>query len=169
MERNYALINTDTGIVENTIVIDDSTNDYTPESGYIVVQSDTAKIGDTYADGVFTSPEPQIPEQTPEQILAAQSAKLQYLTQLASAQKAALTNRIGTLNDAIELEMATPEEEAELPVRVLQLKAWKTYAVLLGRVTSQDGWPPEVEWPVQPAEGMDLTVSAISGNPAPTA
>lgn len=98
----------------------------------------------------------------PPNILALQSAKLQALTQLANAQKSALTNRIGTINDAIELEMATPEEEAELPIRVLQLKAWKTYAVLLGRVTSQVGWPPEVTWPVQPAEGMDLTVSATA-------
>lgn len=96
----------------------------------------------------------------PPDWLAINSGKLQGLTQLAASQKVALTNRIGTLNDAIELEMATHEEEAELPVRTAQLKAWKTYAVLLGRVTSQAGWPPEVSWPVQPAEGMDLTVSA---------
>ncbi|PVZ56577.1 hypothetical protein C9422_18825 [Pseudomonas sp. B1(2018)] len=97
-----------------------------------------------------------------ESILAVQSAKLQELTQLAAAQKVALINRISTLNDSIELEMATPEEVAELPVRTAQLKQWKTYAVLLGRVTGQTGWPPEVTWPTQPAEGMDLTVSAVA-------
>lgn len=96
----------------------------------------------------------------PPDLLAIASAKLQQLTQLASAQKAALTNRIGTLNDAIELEMATPEEEAELPVRTAQLKAWKTYAVLLGRVTTQAGWYASVIWPTQPAAGMDLSVSS---------
>ena len=98
----------------------------------------------------------------PINILAIQSAKLQALNQLAAAQKFALTNRIGTLNDSIELEMATPEEEVELPKRVIQLKAWKTYAVLLGRVMAQVDWPPEVTWPVQPTEGMDLTVSATA-------
>ena len=98
----------------------------------------------------------------PPDWLAINSTKLQSLTQLASLQKTSLTNRISTLNDAIELEMATPEEEAELPIRTLQLKAWKTYAVLLGRVTGQAGWPPEVIWPVQPADGMDLTVSAVA-------
>lgn len=102
------------------------------------------------------------PPPTPEQVLTSQSAKLVGLKQLAEAQKAALSNRIGTLKDAIELEMATPEEEAELPLRIAQLKAWKTYAVLLGRVTGQAGWPPDVEWPVQPTEGMDLTVSATA-------
>lgn len=96
----------------------------------------------------------------PPNLLAIASAKLQQLTQLASAQKAALTNRIGTLNDAIELEMATPDEEAELPVRTAQLKAWKTYAVLLGRVTTQAGWYASVIWPTQPVAGMDLSVSA---------
>jgi len=97
----------------------------------------------------------------PVDVLAVQSAKLQSLTQLAAAQKAALTDRVSTLNDSIELEMATTQEVAELPVRTAQLKQWKTYAVLLGRVTSQSGWPSEVTWPTQPAEGMDLTVSAV--------
>lgn len=118
------------------------------------------QVGWSYNNGVFTPY--SAPPPTPAEILASQSAKLQGFTQLAAAQKFALTNRIGTLNDAIELEMATPAEETELPTRVLQLKAWKTYAVLLGRVTGQNGWPPEVVWPVQPTEGMDLTVSATT-------
>lgn len=114
-----------------------------------------------YADGAWQVEDiPAPPGPTPEQILSAQSAKLSSLKAEAEAQKTALTNRIGVLNDSIELEMATPEEEAELPVRTTQIKAWKTYAVLLGRVTTQAGWPPEVVWPAQPAAGMDLTVSA---------
>lgn len=98
----------------------------------------------------------------PQNILTTQSAKLQGLIQLASAQKIALTNRIGVLNDAIELEEATPDEVAELPVRQAQLLEWKRYAIYLGRVTTQEGWPPDVVWPIQPAEGMDLTVSALA-------
>lgn len=117
-----------------------------------------------YSGGMFS--QPQETGTSPEEILASQSAKLQYLTQLASSQKVALTNRIGTLNDAIELEEATPEEVEELPLRQAQLLNWKRYAIYLGRVTSQAGWPPEVEWPIQPAEGMDLTVSAVApGSP----
>jgi len=163
MTNRYVVINISTGLVENMILWDGNVDNWQPDEGYIVIQSDIAQTGWSYLEGVFTAPpiEPP-PPLTPEQILTNQSAKLQGLTQLATAQKSALTNRIGTLNDAIELEMATPAEEAELLVRVLQLKAWKTYAVLLGRVTSQTGWPPEVEWPVQPTAGMDLTVSAAA-------
>lgn len=124
----------------------------------VIGQNDTA----IQVDGKWVFTTYVIPTATPEQILASQSYKLQQLTQTAASQKLALTNRVSTLNDAIELEMATPEEEIELPERTIQLKAWKTYAVLLGRVTSQAGWPPEVTWPVQPTEGMDLTVSATT-------
>jgi hypothetical protein len=161
---NYAVINTVTGIVENMILWDGTEESgWYPPEGCIAVQTDVAGIGWTYVDGVFIPPPiPEVPPPTPEQILASQSTKLQGLTQLAAAQKSALTNRIGTLNDAIELEMATPEEVAELPVRQAQLLEWKRYAVYLGRVTSQEGWPPDVEWPVQPTEGMDLTVSATA-------
>lgn len=112
------------------------------------------------ADGPPGDPVPAPP--TPADILASQSAVLQALVGECNAQKSALTNRISTLQDAIDLDMATPEEVAEQPVRATQLKAWKTYGVLLGRVTTQPGWPPNVEWPAKPTAGMDLTVSATA-------
>jgi len=93
-------------------------------------------VGSSWSFAEYVAPPP-----TPEQVLASQTIKLQDLTQVSIVQKTSLTNRVSTINDAIELEMATEEEEAELPVRVLQLKAWKTYGVLLGRVTAQAGWP----------------------------
>lgn len=121
-------------------------------------------------DGVwsFTPYVPPLP--TAEEILASQSAKLVVLKSEAESQKVALTNRISTLQDAIdnvgidgmEEFAATPEEQAEFPKRKTQLTKWKNYAILLGRVTSQAGWPPDVVWPTPPAEGMDLTVSSFS-------
>lgn len=134
---------------------------YTPEfvrTCFPIPEGTVVVEGDSYVDGVFGPP--IIPQPTPQEILDSQSAILVSLKQIAEAQKTALTNRVGTLNDAIELEMATPEEVAELPIRKDQLVEWKRYAVLLGRVTSQAGWPPNVDWPAQPAEGMDLSVSA---------
>jgi hypothetical protein len=98
----------------------------------------------------------------PPDYLSINSAELQRRTQLAAAQKVALTNRIGTLQDAIELDEATPAEIAELPVRQAQLIEWKRYAIYLGRVTTQEGWYTVVVWPIEPAEGMDLTVSAVA-------
>lgn len=121
-----------------------------PEAGWSGVQ-----VSGEWSFAPYVTPEP-----TAAEILASQSLKLQQFTQLAAAQKSALANRISTLNDAIELEEATPAEVSELPVRQAQLLEWKRYAIYLGRVTGQDGWPPDVEWPVQPADGMDLTVSA---------
>lgn len=159
MNNRYAVVEVATSLVSN-VIIWDGISEWAPDEGFIVVASEEAQIGYTYADGVFTAP--PVPPPTEAELLAAQSFKLQQATQLAAAQKAALVNRVGTLNDAIELEISTPEEEAELPVRMLQLKAWKTYAILLGRVTAQAGWYATVEWPIQPAEGMDLTVSGRS-------
>lgn len=102
------------------------------------------------------------PGPTPEEFLVMQSQKLQVATQLAAAQKNALTERISQINDAIDFGDATAAELAELPQRVTQLAAWKRYATLLGRVTTQEGWHMIVDWPVEPAEGMDLTVSAVA-------
>lgn len=155
----YALIDLSTGMVTNTIVLNDP-EDWTPPDGFIVVQTDEASAGWTYAGGVFSPP--PIDPPTPEQVLSSQSAKLSALKSVANAQKTALTNRISELNDAVEYEVATTDEIAELPLRVAQRKLWGLHSIDLGRVTSQEGWPPDVIWPVAPTEGMDLTVSAVA-------
>ncbi|QZA99304.1 tail fiber assembly protein [Pseudomonas mandelii] len=104
----------------------------------------------------------------PADLLAINSAKLQQFMQIASAQKTALSNRIGDLESAIdnidiegqEEFAATIEEQAEYPVRKAQFTKWKNYSISLGRVAGQVGWPSEAVWPAQPVAGMDLTVSA---------
>lgn len=119
-------------------------------------------------------PPPEPPAPTEAEILAAQSLKLQGFVQLASAQKTALTNRISDLESAIEnigIEgqeefAATPEEQAEYPIRKAQLTKWTNYSILLGRVTAQAGWYSTVIWPAQPTSGMDLTVSAAAPSAA---
>ena len=50
--------------------------------------------------------------------------------------------KIAPLQDALDLDMATDEELA-------QLKAWKTYRVLLSRVDVSKA--PDVEWPKKPS------------------
>ncbi|WP_071058128.1 tail fiber assembly protein [Pelistega sp. MC2] len=47
------------------------------------------------------------------------------------------------LQYAVDLEMATPEEET-------LLAEWKKYRVLLNRVKSQEGYPFDVEFPAEP-------------------
>jgi hypothetical protein len=159
--QGWAVIDSATGLVVNVIVWDGNLETWQPPDGYeMALLTGYAGIGWSYADGVFTPP-PVVPP-TDAQIIAANTSTLQQANQLTTAQKTALTNRIDTLNDAIELKMATPEEVAELPVRTAQLLEWKRYAVFLGRVTGQTGWALTVVWPAQPAEGMDLTVSATA-------
>lgn len=159
MGNRWCVIEEATGLVVNAIVWD-GIAEWSPPEGCIVLESEVAGPGWTYGNGQFYPPAVAPP--TPEEVLASQSAKLQSLKAMAEAQKAALTARIGVINEAIEYEMATPEEEAELPTRVSQRKEWGQYAVLLGRVTSQVGWPPDVQWPAPPAAGMDLSVSSVA-------
>ncbi|KKI48344.1 tail fiber assembly protein G [Obesumbacterium proteus] len=52
------------------------------------------------------------------------------------------TINISTLQDAVDLDMATDEE-------IAQLKAWKTYRVLLSRIDTAGA--PDIDWPLLPA------------------
>lgn len=58
------------------------------------------------------------------------------------ARLAYVANVIAPLQDAVDLGMATDEELA-------QLKAWKTYRVLLSRVDISSA--PDIDWPPLPA------------------
>lgn len=53
------------------------------------------------------------------------------------------TARIAPLQDAVDLDDASDEE-------VALLKKWKQYRIALNRVQSQEGFPPNVTWPVSP-------------------
>lgn len=126
--------------------------DPAPQEGWVATPD-----GESWSFSPYVAPKP-----TAAEILASQGAKLVALKTVANAQKIALTNRIGELSEAIEYEVATPEEVSELPLRVAQRKAWGLHSIDLGRVTSQEGWPPNVVWPIAPPEGMDLTTSATA-------
>ncbi|MGL6246200.1 hypothetical protein [Pseudomonas sp.] len=124
--------------------------------GLSLLPADCVAITDEEAHAI------QNPPPTPQQILAAQSAKLRGLVQLASAQKAALANRIDDIEFSIADGSSTPADETELPDRKAQSTAWYRFSSALGRVSAQAGWPVTVTWPVQPSDGMDLSVSATS-------
>ncbi|MBT0318351.1 tail fiber assembly protein, partial [Morganella morganii] len=69
-----------------------------------------------------------------ESEIAAAEAKKQYLLSEA-------TDAIAPLQDAVDLDIATPEEEA-------LLKEWKKYRVMLNRVDTSTA--PDIIWPVKP-------------------
>lgn len=145
---SYAVVNEDSGMVENIIVWDGESEWSPPEGCFAVINDVGAGIGWSYANGAFTPPPPIPP--TDAEIEASNRVILAVSNQLATSQKAALANRISIIQDAIDLDIATPEEISEMPIRKAQQVEWKTYAVYLGRVTQQEGWALTVVWPEQP-------------------
>lgn len=69
----------------------------------------------------------------------------EQLTELAEAKKQRLMSEatavIAPLQDAVDLGMATPEEETAL-------KEWKKYRILLSRVDTSTA--PGIDWPIKP-------------------
>lgn len=128
-------------LIENGVVIQKS---YPYVMGWIEGPEYVAP-GYTYNEGIFTPPIP-----TYEEILDAAMSTLLSKQKVSNTQISYLQLRIDTINDAIEMEMATEDEIAELPVRTLQLKAWKQYRVLLGRMIQQPDWPTNPQWPNVP-------------------
>lgn len=76
-----------------------------------------------------------VPQMTKEEAIRSANAKMTRLMNAA-------TKAIAPLQDAVDLDISTPEE-------VESLKAWKTYRVLLSRVDTADA--PDIEWPDSPA------------------
>ena len=69
MAQRYAVIDQNGNVIE-TVMWSDDTADWTPPMGCITVQSDTAQVGQTYTNGVFSgtpspTPVPQPPTPTP--------------------------------------------------------------------------------------------------------
>lgn len=77
---------------------------------------------------------------TPEQVLLDVNAQRDRLLAFAGL-------RIAPLQDAVDLDEATPAELASL-------KAWKQYRVAVNRVPEQQGYPGSVDWPRQPGEAQ---------------
>lgn len=76
------------------------------------------------------------PGQTPEQILSGALLQRDRLIGVAST-------RIAPLQDAVDLDDATPED-------VSLLKKWKQYRVAVNRVPEQEGFPTQITWPPEP-------------------
>lgn len=91
-------------------------------------------VGWAYSEGVFSPPPPP----SHEELLAA--AESQRTNLMAWA-----TTKIAPLQDAVDLDEATPAE-------VAALKAWKQYRVALNRLPDSAGWPENVIWPASPED-----------------
>lgn len=61
-----------------------------------------------------------------------------------ATRRAVADSAIAPLQDAVDLDVATEAEAAELT-------AWKKYRIALNRVPDQPGYPATIDWPVPPA------------------
>ncbi|MGV8917851.1 MAG: tail fiber assembly protein [Pseudomonas sp.] len=102
------------------------------------------------------------PPPTPEQILAEAQAQFKVYNDHANAQKLGLTNRISTLQDSVDLDLATPDDVAELVTKQAALLVWKKYSILLGRIPTAIGWPAAPTWPPQPVDAISDTMLSIT-------
>lgn len=108
-------------------------------SGLSVAEVDASTVSDmdtlisgnwAYQDGAITA---VVPTQAQE-VANATSKKALLMRQC--------TDKIATLQDAVDLDMATDDEKTALT-------AWKKYRVLLNRVDTTKA--PDIAWPDQPA------------------
>lgn len=93
----------------------------------------TVAPGYLFDGGQFLEPlAPQVPPMTAEQAGTLRDGLL-----------AVATLRIAPLQDAVDLDDASPADKA-------LLRAWKQYRVALSRIEQTPGFPAEVEWPTAP-------------------
>ncbi len=130
---SYAVVD-GTGLITN-IIEWDGESEWTPPEGNtsVLCGNDTeCIIGGFYQNGAFTPPpKPEIPKE--ESIAEADQTKTSLLAEA--------TLMIDPLQDAVDLDMATDDEIAEL-------NAWKKYRVLVSRVDTS--LAPDVTWPEKP-------------------
>lgn len=136
-DNKFALIKD--GAVFNTIIWDgESEIDFgTDITSTEIPEGSTVSIGYLYDGKAFTAP-----EKTDEE----KSADLTAIKQANISAKSSLmdeaNNKVSVLQDAVDLEMATTDEAASLPL-------WKKYRVLLNRVDANTS--DEITWPQKPA------------------
>jgi hypothetical protein len=103
-----ALVDSSSNVVVNIIVLGGG---YEPPSGITVVASDTASIGDTYENGVFTSPAPSVvPAEPPGQWVPPMVSNAQARAVLFMSTSPVSTS--GTMLDAVNAAVTAAGGEA---------------------------------------------------------
>lgn len=115
---------------------------YSTETGELVTFNEFGKVPITLTKKAPTSP---YDKWDGKKWVTDETVKSDALKNEALAQRDSLlsmaSEKIAPLQDAVDLDMATDEE-------VANLKEWKKYRVLLNRVDQQVGFPNSIEWPV---------------------
>lgn len=123
-------------------------NDY---RGHLIYSMETATesivntIGDIPDNYTLLPPNTQFDSWDGEKWILDIEKKHQYLVDIANTEKTRLmndaTNQLSFLQDAIDAEIATEDEQAAYIL-------WKKYRVALNRIDVNDA--PNIDWPVKP-------------------
>jgi len=99
-------------------------------------------LDDEYFIDINEGPEPEIVPLPPgnEELMALAREKCNQLLAIAA-------NRMGPLQDAVDIARATDDE-------VARLMLWKGYRVDLSRIEQQEGFPLDIDWPLSPDEAL---------------
>lgn len=124
------------GVVVNTIVWDGE-SEWTSAEGDAVLADSPVSIGYLFSDGKFN-----LPPLSKEETDAANAIKTQNNLATKASLMDAATQTIGTLQDAVDLEMATDDETMTLPL-------WKKYRVILSRIDTNTA--EDISWPNTPS------------------
>ncbi|WP_147196068.1 tail fiber assembly protein [Pantoea sp. CCBC3-3-1] len=138
----YAIVNKD-GQVINAIAWDRQDQpdfDYGKADGnqaILIEEGVAAGPGFTYADGKFLAP-----ALTAEEVEQQKQRAISSNISLKESLMAEATQRRDTLQDAVDLDEATEEEAAALPL-------WKKYRVILSRIDANTD--QAIKWPEKPS------------------
>lgn len=127
---NYAIINSATGLVENSVIWDGQ-EDWAIPDGYEAVETEYASIGWSYSNGKFIAPPVEPP--SAEEVLAANTATL-------AALNARAVSAMTPLLLSLQLGNATVDETASA-------QAWQAYSRALDEVNLTEEHPL---WPETP-------------------
>ena len=133
----YALIKD--GLVINTVVWDGKEEVNFGDDVEAVDITDNPDVGKgyIYINGAFTPP-PLTAEEEAEKISLAKQENIAVKNSLISEANL----KISVLQDALDLEMATDQEKAELPL-------WKKYRVIISRI--DENTADVIIWPEKPS------------------
>ena len=97
----------------------------------------------------------EVQEPTQEMVQAQVMCKRVDLSASATATINELAASLDTLQDAVNLNLATDAQVASLPAVQAELDAWRLYRVYLAQLDVQPGYPLTVDWPVAPAKPFE--------------
>jgi len=97
-------------------------------------------LGNEHFVDINDGPEPEIAPLPPsnEELTARAKEQRDKLLTIAA-------NRMGPLQDAVDIARATDDEVARLAL-------WKDYRIHLNRIEQQEGFPLDIDWPLSPDE-----------------